>query len=84
MYPVEPPKTMKITQKATEFCEDTTAHGLRNIVKTDSWLFRILWVFLFVIAVLYCGYCNNLTVHSFEFLYIMFKKSDLSVDSCLL
>jgi hypothetical protein len=52
-------KSDELLKGIKEFCEDTSFHGLLNIVKTGSWLFRFIWIFLLVIAVLYCSLCNR-------------------------
>ena len=39
-----------------EWCEDTTSHGFKNMVKTDSWLIRITWIILIIASMSYCVY----------------------------
>lgn len=37
-----------------EWCENTTSHGFGNIVRTDSWFLRFVWMLLII---LFSGYC---------------------------
>ena len=43
-----------------EWCEDTTSHGFKNMVKTDSWVIRIIWVILIIASMGYCIYSNSI------------------------
>ena len=45
-----------------EWCEDTTSHGFKNMVKTDSWLIRITWIILIIASMSYCVYSIFLKV----------------------
>ena len=48
----------KLKKCSVDFCEDTSTHGLGNIVKTDSWVIRIIWIVLVLAGTVYCTYCN--------------------------
>lgn len=48
----------KFKKCSVEFCEDTSTHGLNNIVKTDSWIIRIVWILLVLTGTGYCTYCK--------------------------
>ncbi|CAF1056474.1 unnamed protein product [Brachionus calyciflorus] len=39
-----------------EWCENTTSHGFANMVRTDSWIIRIIWLILVIIFMGYCIY----------------------------
>jgi hypothetical protein len=41
------------------WCEDTTSHGFSNMVKTDSWIIRIIWIILIILSMGYCVYSKN-------------------------
>ena len=51
-------KNLKYKKCSVEFCEDCTAHGLSNMIKTDSWIIRIAWITLMVIFFSYTAYSN--------------------------
>jgi hypothetical protein len=42
-----------------EWCEHTTSHGFSNMVRTDSWIVRLTWIFLVLISFGYCIYSNT-------------------------
>ena len=65
----------KIKEEIKSFCTDSTAHGLGNIAKTDSFLFRIIWIILVILAFSYCSYCEFLKFKFFniKFYLINFK-----------
>ncbi|RNA09553.1 FMRFamide-activated amiloride-sensitive sodium channel isoform X1 [Brachionus plicatilis] len=37
-----------------EWCENTSSHGFSNMVRTDSWIIRIVWL---ILVLLFIGYC---------------------------
>ena len=43
-----------IVEYLKEWCDDTTSHGFKNIVKTDSWMIRIAWILLVIGSMSYC------------------------------
>ena len=43
-----------IIEYLKEWCDDTTSHGFKNIVKTDSWIIRIAWILLVLGSMSYC------------------------------
>ena len=41
------------------WCEDTTSQGFSNLVKTDNWIIRIIWIILIILSMGYCVYSKN-------------------------
>ena len=58
-----------IKESVKEWCENTTSHGFSNMVKTDSWVIRSVWIVLVVVSMTYCFYCKPL--HKNRFLQIL-------------
>ncbi|RNA20730.1 FMRFamide-activated amiloride-sensitive sodium channel isoform X1, partial [Brachionus plicatilis] len=38
-----------------EWCENTSSHGFSNMIRTDSWIIRIVWI---ILVLLFIGYCS--------------------------
>ena len=51
----------KLKKCSKEFCDETSTHGLANIVKTDIQVIRIIWILLVLTAAIYCSYCKHFT-----------------------
>ena len=49
-------KLKKMQHKLEEYSQDTTMHGIRNIVKTESLLIRIMWLICLIISTAACSY----------------------------
>ena len=49
-------KLKKMQHKLEEYSQDTTMHGIRNIVKTESLLIRIMWLICLIISTASCSY----------------------------
>lgn len=45
-----------IKECVIDWCENTTSHGFSNLVRTDSWPIRILWLIIVIISMGYCFY----------------------------
>ncbi|RNA37541.1 FMRFamide-activated amiloride-sensitive sodium channel isoform X1 [Brachionus plicatilis] len=39
-----------------EWCENTSSHGFSNLIRTDSWIIRIVWLILVLLFIGYCSY----------------------------
>ena len=45
-----------------EWCENTTSHGFSNMIRTDSWIVRIVWLILIFAFMGYCIFSNFKTI----------------------
>jgi hypothetical protein len=41
---------------AVQWSVDTTCHGFKNMVQSESWIVRIVWLSLIVTSISYCLY----------------------------
>ncbi len=48
-----------IKNDTKEWCEDWTAHGFPNIVKTNRWAVRSFWLIVLTIFLAFLIYCIN-------------------------
>jgi hypothetical protein len=56
-----------IKKEAAQFCCETSAHGLGNIVSSEHYVYKFLWVFIVLAGIATTAYCNY-------FNRVLFKK----------
>ena len=54
-------KENSIKEIARVWCEDTTWHGFKNVVKNDSWIMKILWIAVLIGSTGFCVYSESIT-----------------------
>lgn len=74
----------ELNETLKEYCCETKTHGLSNIVKTKSVIFRFVWIFSFLIALassMYCNNCSKRNLNKENFINSVFKISFSNISS---
>jgi hypothetical protein len=45
--------------KGKEVLSDSTAHGIKNVFKSENWLVKIFWLILYLGGCAAAGYCKS-------------------------